>query len=50
MVGIITRKTKREGQKKSKEAALARTKEGRELVLLIVRSYVIENPSNFTCI
>jgi hypothetical protein len=42
---------KREGQRKVKKCAqLARTKEGKELVPLVVGSYLTHNPSNVTFI
>ncbi len=44
-------KDKREGQRKVKKCAqLARTKEGRELVPLVIRSYLTHNPFNVTFI
>jgi hypothetical protein len=51
MVGTITQKTKGKARTKSEDAALARIKEGRELVPLIVGSYVVKNLyNNVTCI
>jgi hypothetical protein len=37
-------------KKKSKDAALARIKEGRELVPLVAGSYIIHNSFNAACI
>jgi hypothetical protein len=41
-------KDKRESQKRSKDVQPARTKERRELVPLVVRSYLIHSPYNVT--
>jgi hypothetical protein len=46
MVGTITWTTKRKAKERPKEMELARTKEGRELVLLMVRRYFTHNLSN----
>jgi hypothetical protein len=50
MVETITQKTKGKAEKKSKDAALARIKEGRELVPLVAGSYIIHNSFNVACI
>jgi hypothetical protein len=46
MVKIITWETKGKAQERQKDAPLERTKEGRELVLLMVGYYFTDNPSN----
>jgi hypothetical protein len=47
MVGTITGKTKRESQRKVKRHSLAGTKKKRrELVLLVIESYLTHGPSN----
>jgi hypothetical protein len=50
MAQTITGETKREGQKRPKDAQPAGTeKKGRELVPLVVGSYLTHGPSNVTC-
>jgi hypothetical protein len=50
MAGAIIGETKREGQRKAKRQTACRNqKKGRELVLLVVRSYLTHGPSNATC-
>jgi hypothetical protein len=46
MVGTIPYKTKGKAKARSKDTHFARTKEGKELVSLTVRSYFTHNPSN----
>jgi hypothetical protein len=46
MVKIITWETKGKAKERQKDAPLERTKEGRELVLLMVGYYFTHNPSN----
>jgi hypothetical protein len=48
MVKIITQKTKRKAKERSKDTELARTKEGRKLVLFMVGNYFTHNISNVT--
>jgi hypothetical protein len=49
MARTITRKTKGKANEKPKDAQPTRTKEGRELVPLVVGSYLTHHPSNVTC-
>jgi hypothetical protein len=49
MARIITWKTKGKAEKRSKDTQPARTKEGRELVPLVVRNYLTHCFSNVTC-
>jgi hypothetical protein len=46
MAGNITEKTKGEAKEKPKDSQLAGIKERRELVPLVVRSYLTHTPSN----
>jgi hypothetical protein len=46
MVGTISGKTKRKAKERSKDAQLARTKEGRELVPLVARRNCYEDKVN----
>jgi len=46
MARTITQKTKTKAKKWSKDRQLARTKERKELVTLVVESYLTHNPSN----
>ncbi len=48
MAGTITRKTKGKAKERPEEAQPASTKEGRELVALVVGSYLTHSPSNVT--
>ncbi len=50
MVKTITRKTKGKAKEKPKYVLLAGTKERRELVPLMVRSYLTHSPFNVTYI
>jgi hypothetical protein len=49
MVGTITRKTKWKAKERPKDAQPIRTKEWRELVLLVVGRYFTHKPSNVAC-
>jgi hypothetical protein len=46
MAGTITRETYRKAKERPKDAHLARTKEGKGLVLLMVRRYFTHSLSN----
>jgi hypothetical protein len=46
MVGTITRKTKRKAKERPTNAQPEGTKEGRELIPLMVGSYFIHSPFN----
>jgi hypothetical protein len=48
MAGTITKKTKEKVKERSKNMQPAGTKEGRELVPLVVGSYFTHHPSNVT--
>jgi hypothetical protein len=48
MVATITQKTKEEDKKRSKDVQPAGMKEGRELIPLVVGSYLTHSPSNVT--
>jgi hypothetical protein len=48
MAGTITRKTKGKAKEKPKDAQPTKTKEGRELIPFVVRSYLTHRPSNVT--
>jgi hypothetical protein len=48
MVGTITQKTKGKVKEKLKDTQPVGIKKGRELVLLVVGSYLTHNPSNVT--
>jgi hypothetical protein len=48
MARTITHKTKRKAKERLKDKQPTRTKEGRELIPLVVRSYFTHNPSNVT--
>jgi hypothetical protein len=48
MVGTITWETKGKAKERPAHTQPAGTKEGRELVLLVVGSYLTHNPSNVT--
>ncbi len=50
MVRIITWTTKRKGKKRLRDAQLARTKEGKELIIsIVVGSYLTHKPFNVAC-
>jgi hypothetical protein len=49
MVGTITRKTKGKAKKRPKVVQPTSTKERKELVPLMVGSYLTHNPSNLAC-
>jgi hypothetical protein len=49
MVGTIMQKTKWKAKERPKDAHPAGTKEGRELVPLLVDSYLTHSLSNVTC-
>jgi hypothetical protein len=50
MVGTITWKTKgKNAKERPKDVQPARTKEGKELVPLMVGSYLTHSPSNVVC-
>jgi hypothetical protein len=49
MVGIITRETKKEGQRKAKRCTTCKPKKGRELIPLVVGSYFTHGPPNVAC-
>jgi len=46
MAGTITWKTKGQAKERPKDARPTRTEEGREIVPLVVGSYLTHNPSN----
>jgi hypothetical protein len=48
MVRTITQKTKRKAKERPKDVQLAKPKEGRELVPLVVGNYFTHNPFNVT--
>jgi hypothetical protein len=49
MAKTITQKTKGKAKKRPKDVQPTRTKGGKDLVPLMVRSYLTHNPSNITC-
>jgi hypothetical protein len=48
MTGTITWKTKGKAKKEPKDALPTRSKEGRELIFLMVGNYFTHSPSNVT--
>jgi hypothetical protein len=49
MGGTITRVTKREGQKRPKDAQPVGTKKGKKLIPFVVGSYFTHDASNVAC-